>query len=166
MKSARRAFTVRMAMSIVVFFVGIALIIVSVVLFAIGHLNSRQAFGVGGSLVGGIASMLAVVYSGPLKDIRQSASDLGTANVAFIGYVHQVLQISHTFSSHYLSDGVTYDKLAQSTALIGNAMQDASSILADVASRRPSAASSAPPRSRPYAGDPTTAHGETAAAAT
>jgi hypothetical protein len=122
---ARQAFVVRMVMSIVVFSIGVVLVLASSIMFLFGDLDTTAAWGAGGTLVGGLTAMLAVTYTGPLKDIRQSMSDLGSATVAFIGYVHQVLEISHTFTALYLRDRISFDELAKSSALLRAATRDA-----------------------------------------
>ena len=73
---------------------------------------------------------LLTVYSGPLKDIRQSVSDLGAANVAFIGFVHQVLQVSHVFTAHYLRETVSFDEARQAAEIIAVASKNATAALA------------------------------------
>ena len=51
---------------------------------------------------------------------------MGEANAIFIGYIHRVLQVSHTFSSRYLSKkGVTNEDLDFYSQLIENNMNDA-----------------------------------------
>jgi hypothetical protein len=113
-----------MVMSIVVFALGVVLVVASSAQFLFGDLDTTAAWGTGGTFVGGLTTMLLVTYSGPLKDIRQSMSDLGSATVAFIGYVHQVLQISHTFTALYLRDRITFDDLDKSSKLLRDATRD------------------------------------------
>jgi len=67
---------------------------------------------------------LLVIYSGPLKEIRQSVNDLGIANASFIAYVHPVLEISHTFSFYYLQQQITFQEMEKSSKLIQEAMFD------------------------------------------
>jgi HEAT repeat protein len=129
-KSARTAFTIRTAMSICVFVIGVALIATSIALFVSGKLTTAQAVGSGTAFTGGLVATLLTVYSGPLKDIRQSVSDLGAANVAFIGFVHQVLQVSHTFTAHYLRGTVSFDEAQQAAEIIAVASKTATAALA------------------------------------
>jgi hypothetical protein len=68
--------------------------------------------------------MLLVIYRGPLREIRNSVNDLGIASAAFIAYIHRVLQISHTFSFHYLKQQITFDAVEKSSKLIKEAMSD------------------------------------------
>lgn len=122
-EAAQNGFRWRMRMSIAVFFVGMALLIVSSMRFLFGDdLSTEQLFGSGVSFFAGVASVLLTIYSGPLKDIRQSVRDLSAASAAFIGYVHTVLQISHTFSSQYLQQRMTFAEMKESSALLQAAM--------------------------------------------
>jgi HEAT repeat protein len=142
--SARKAFIVRTVMSVCVFVLGVGLIAVSVVLFISGDLTTSQIVGSGTAFTGGLVATLLTVYSGPLKDIRQSVSDLGAANVAFIGFVHQVLQVSHTFTAHYLQGTVTFEQAQQAAAIITSASTTAANVLAATGSSARST-SQAPP---------------------
>lgn len=128
--SARKAFTIRTVMSICVFVIGVALIGTSIALFVSGKLTAAQAVGSGTAFTGGLVATLLTVYSGPLKDIRQSVSDLGAANVAFIAFVHQVLQVSHTFTAHYLHGTVSFDEARQAAEIITLASNTATAALA------------------------------------
>lgn len=127
---ARQAFAVRVAMSVGVFVVGLLLVTASAAKFLFGSLDGAAAWGTGGTFVGGITTMLAVTYSGPLKDVRDSVRDLGSATAAFIGFVHQVLQISHTFSSLYLRDRITFEDTAKASDLLQKATAAAVASLA------------------------------------
>ena len=62
---ARWGFRVRMAMSVVVFVVGVLLLTVSSWQFLFGSLDATQAWGAGVSFVGGLGAMLLVIYSDP-----------------------------------------------------------------------------------------------------
>lgn len=127
---ARLAFMIRIVMSAVVFVVGVVLVLASAAAFIFGDLDTTQAWGTGGTLAGGVGAMLAITYTGPLKDVRLSVRDLASATTAFIGYVHQVLQVSHTFSSCYLQGRMTYADLERSSQLLSKATQEAVALLA------------------------------------
>ena len=122
--AARWGFSARMIMSCIVFFVGITLLIISSYKFLSGDLSGTQIWGTSASFASGLASMLLVIYTGPLKDIRQAVSDLGASSAAFIAYVHRILQISHTFSAKYLRQEITYEDTEKSSKLLGEAMND------------------------------------------
>jgi hypothetical protein len=122
-RSAQQGFRARVYMSIAVFCVGIVLLCASSVRFLIGDLSADELWGPGVSFVAGLTSMLLVVYTGPLKEIRRSVSDLGSASAAFIAYVHQILEISHTFTSLYMRERMTFEEMEKSSRLIGDAMQ-------------------------------------------
>ena len=66
--------------------------------------------------------MLLIIYTGPLKEIRQAVIDLGTASAAFIAYVHQVLETSHTFRFFYTQEKMDFEEMEKSSAIIRDAM--------------------------------------------
>lgn len=108
----------RLAMSVCTFLVGLGLTIWSVYQFSLDRETATSMWGAGVSMVAGLSSMLAIVYAGPLKDIGNSVEDLARANAVFIGFVHTVLQISHTFSAMYLRGGLTFDDTSRSSQLV------------------------------------------------
>ncbi len=57
--------------------------------------------GVGGA-VAGFTTLLVLFYTGPLKNIRQSMTDLVRVNAVFMGYVRQIHQIDTVFKQLYL----------------------------------------------------------------
>lgn len=121
-QEAQRGFVVRMRMSIAAFVVGIVLVVLSSWKVIFGNVEAAQLWGPGISFAGGITTMLLTIYSGPLKEIRRSVNDLGSANVAFIAYIHRVLQISHTFAYHYLNGKIEFEQMEKSSDLIEKAM--------------------------------------------
>ncbi len=124
LSDARIGFRIRMAMSVVVFIIGAVLVVASSWQFLFGGLDPAAAWGAGGSFVGGLGAMLLVVYSGPLRDIREAVADLATSNAIFIAYVHRVLQASHTFTALYLRERVTLDEAEHAGRLMQEAMRD------------------------------------------
>lgn len=126
---AQYGFTTRMAMSVIVFLVGIFLLILSSWEILFEQIKSEQIFGVGVSFITGLGMMLTIVYRGPLKEIRKSVNDLGIASAAFIAYVHRVLEISHTFSYYYLNQKITFSEMTNSSKLIDEAMNNTVGLL-------------------------------------
>jgi len=121
---AQFGFLARMILSIVVFGVGILLLLVSSYQFMFAELDSQQMFGNGVSFVSGLSTLLLIIYTGPLKEIRSAVNDLGTASAAFIAYVHRVLQVSHTYSFYYLKQKITFEEMEKSSRWIEDAMND------------------------------------------
>lgn len=119
---AQYGFLVRMIMSIAVFLVGLLLFAVSSWQMLFGSLNTEQLLGPGVSFISGLSVMIAVIYSGPLKEIRASVDDLGVASAAFIAYVHRILEISHTFTYYYLRNQISFEEVVKSNNLIDEAM--------------------------------------------
>ena len=125
-RNARLGFLARIIMSIVVFAFGMILLVISAIrIITEGSLTDVKdmIYGTGTPLAVGIGMMLSVVYSGPLKDIRQSVNDVGSANAAFLAYVHRILEISHTFSYFYLKNEITFEQTKQSNELMKDAMR-------------------------------------------
>ena len=128
-KSAKEGFDTRKRMSEGIYYIGIGLVIVSSLAFFSGRLSPEQMFGAGVSFFSGIITIFRITYAGPLADIQQSVEDLGIASAAFIGYVHRVLEISHTFSFYYLSQKMSFEEMEKSSRLIEDAMMDANILL-------------------------------------
>ncbi len=120
--AARIGYLVRMSMGCIVFLVGMVLLTVSFYLYITNQLSGNQLWGTGVSFVSGLGSMILVIYTGPLKDIRGAVSDMGASNAAFIAYIHRILQISHTFSAYYLNQNITFEDTRASCSLIDQAM--------------------------------------------
>ena len=120
----RRAVILWEVATFVVFLVGMGLLIASGVLVMSGQRSPEQLYGSGIAFVSGLGTMLLIVYTGPLKEIRRSVSDLGIASAAFIAYVHRVLETSHTFTFYYLRQQITFDEMKKSGDLIASAMMD------------------------------------------
>lgn len=126
---AQYGFLVRIIMSVLVFLVGIGLLSVSSMQIIFGQMQPEQLWGPGVSLASGLGTMLLIIYTGPLKEIRKSVNDLGIASATFIAYVHRILEISHTFSYYYLKQRITFGEMRKSSELIQNAMIDIVTIL-------------------------------------
>ena len=109
---ARRGFTISLLMSGTIFLIGVILLVVSIYLLL--QPNStlvQQWFGIGGSL-GGLVSILAMFYKGPLERIEKSVANLVQTEIAFLGYIRQVTQISAMFEREYLdNDNFNLDQL-------------------------------------------------------
>jgi HEAT repeat protein len=123
-EAAHLGFRLRMWMSVLVFVVGMAVVITSASVFLFGGVSGDRLWGTGVTFAGGLGAMLAVVYSGPLREIRQSVADLGASSAAFIGFIHRILQASHTFSYYYLKSTITFLEAGESSDLISKALTD------------------------------------------
>lgn len=110
-------FIIQLTMSSLVFLIGMGLTIWSVIQFSKEPSSAASLWGPGASLVAGMASMVAIAYSGPIKNVQNSVDAVGRANAIFIAFVHSILQSSHVFSMRYMrgaldiSDAVEINKL-------------------------------------------------------
>jgi hypothetical protein len=119
--TAKLGFNVRLLMSIVIFLVGLGLLIASSIKMLGTKSDLLQAIG---PFTAGLGTMLLIVYAGPLKDVRQSVSDVATANAVFIAYIHRVLEISQTFASYCVKEEMTFEEMVKSSNLIKEAMDN------------------------------------------
>jgi len=123
---AQYGFVARMILSVIAFLAGLVLFLISGWRLIFGNFNLEglvSLLGTGISFISGLSTMYYVVVRSPLKEIRQSVSDLGIASAAFIAYIHQVLEISHTFSFYYLNGKISFDEMKKSNELIRKSMQ-------------------------------------------
>jgi len=118
-------FVARLTMSVCTFIAGLCLTIWSVYQFSLDKETAIGMWGAGISMFTGIGSMLVVIYTGPLKDIGKSVEELAKANAIFIGFIHTVLQISHTFSAKYIQGDFSFEETAQSNQLIQKTVRHA-----------------------------------------
>lgn len=124
-EKAREGFKYRLYMSGAVFIVGLLLVILfgTKLLLEVTRTGDALPYAALIPFLSGLGVMVLVTYTGPMKEIRQSVNDLGTASAAFIAYVHRVLQTSHTFSYYYLTRKITFKELKQASDIIGTAME-------------------------------------------
>lgn len=97
---ARAAFWFSMVMHTIVFLIGVAVLIGSLVLAFRGGLDSVTAL-VGGA-VGTLTVVLTAFYRNPLQNVRGSLNALMQVDVVFLAYVRQINQIDATFKHMFL----------------------------------------------------------------
>ena len=134
---ANLGFILRATMSVALFLFGMYLMYDSYQLFKANPDSTTALFGAGVPFLTGLGTMLSMVFWGPLREIRNAVSDVGAANVAFIAYIHRVLQVSHTFSHYYLSGKISFEELEKSSKLIEDTMDDAVRVLRNLKENKP-----------------------------
>lgn len=121
---AKSGFAARLWMNIIMFSLGVSLTIVSMYLLLSNNSGGLESlFGIGTSLLAGIITMASTLFFGPLKEIAKSVADVGVLNTTLIGYIHRVLQISHTFEYLYLTQKIDLESLKTLNQHIDNATQ-------------------------------------------
>jgi hypothetical protein len=101
---AKRGFMISLMMSGIVFTVGIFLLVGSASVLYWGNPNQAQiVIGFLGGLTG-IGSILFMFYRDPLGRIERAVSNLVQTEVAFLGYIRQVTQITAMFEREYLDN--------------------------------------------------------------
>lgn len=121
---AQIGFVLRALMSVTLFGIGAYLVLSSYTHFVSGTLDVEGFFGPGVAFVAGLGTMLTMIYTGLLREIRKSVSDVGAADAAFMAYIHRLLQVSHTFSYYYLDGKATFDELETAGDLIEDTLQE------------------------------------------
>jgi hypothetical protein len=82
LKDARRGFQARTLMSVAVFCLGVLLVLFASYTIIFPKVGAAAVTGGYMMVASGLAVMLLVIYTGPLKEIRQSVTDLATASAA------------------------------------------------------------------------------------
>ena len=103
MKYARNGFLMSMWMHGIIFAMGVIVLGVSIyVALAQDFSDFERYIGIGGA-AGSLGTLLYLFYRDPLKNIRESVTNLVTVNVVFSGYVRQINQIDATFKQLFLA---------------------------------------------------------------
>ncbi|WP_420632014.1 HEAT repeat domain-containing protein [Candidatus Leptofilum sp.] len=108
---ANLGFILRISLNLAIFAIGAYFMIDSYGRIVNNELTTQQLTTLMAVFIGGGATMFATFFTFPLKQIKRAVTDVGLANVAFISYIHGVLQISHTFSYFYLNGDITFDEI-------------------------------------------------------
>ncbi len=125
---AQIGFILRATMSVSLFFIGAYLVLDSYQAIKSG-IDPALIYGPSVSFVAGLGTMLTMIFTGPLKEIRKAVGDVGTATTVFIAYIHRILQISHTFSYYYLQRKINFEELEKAGKLIEDTMRDTVELL-------------------------------------
>jgi HEAT repeat protein len=116
---ARHAFSLSLVMHAVIFGVGLIILILSLnVALSEGYEVLERYIGLGAA-GGSLATLLAMFYKDPLKNIRESVTSLIKVNVIFLGFVRQINQIDATFKQLFLEpQGLQIDKMTKTVKQI------------------------------------------------
>lgn len=77
------------------------------------------------ALIGILIFSSAILYGGPIRDVKQSVKELSAANVVYMAYTQRVLEISTSFKHLFLKNQLSQEGVVASNELIGKAMNDA-----------------------------------------
>jgi HEAT repeat protein len=103
MAQARAGFTMSMTMHGVIFAIGVVVLSFSLyVALSQGFETFERYVGIGAA-IGSLGTLLLLFYRDPLKNIRESVTNLVKVNVIFLGYVRQINQIDATFKHLFLA---------------------------------------------------------------
>lgn len=110
-------------MSICVFVIGMG-VTVAAVWQMVSADDGGTLLGPGTSLVAGLTAMLAVIYTGPLKNVRDSVSDLAQASVGFITFMHRLQFVTSLTAADFADGRATYQSLGRTLKFLGDAATD------------------------------------------
>jgi HEAT repeat protein len=103
-KQAKRGFAISLSMSAVIFGIGVVLLGLSLYIIIRPNASQfQQLFGVGGGLAG-LGTILTMFYRGPLERVERAVTNLVQIEIAFLGYIRQVTQITAMFEREYLDN--------------------------------------------------------------
>jgi hypothetical protein len=103
MSQAKFSFWLSMTMHTIVFGLGVAVLIASLLLALRDGLTTTSTWiGVGGAGAGVLTILLTSFYRNPLRNVRGSLNSLMQVDVVFLGYIRQVNQIDATFKHMFL----------------------------------------------------------------
>jgi HEAT repeat protein len=103
MSQAKVSFWMSLIMHSIVFGIGVAVLIASmVVAFGGGPPAVSAWIGVGGAGASALTILLSAFYRNPLRNVRGSLNALMQVDVIFLGYVRQINQIDATFKHMFL----------------------------------------------------------------
>jgi hypothetical protein len=125
MGRAQQGFLMSMWMHGIIFGIGVVVLVVSLyVALSQGFETFERYVGVGAA-VGSLGTLLLMFYTGPLRNIRQSVTDLVEVNVVFLGYVRQINQIDATFKQLFLaSSGFGVKQMKQTVEQIQDSVKN------------------------------------------
>lgn len=122
---ANLGFLVRILLNLAIFGIGGYFMVDSYNRIVAGTLTTQQLTALMAVFIGGGATMFATFFTFPLKQIKRAVTDVGLANVAFISYIHCVLQISHTFSYFYLNGDISFNEIKNAAKQIEETSHEA-----------------------------------------
>ena len=116
---ARAGFAMSMIMHGTIFAIGVVALGFSLyVALAQGFEIFERYVGIGAA-AGSLGTLLLLFYKDPLKNIRESVTNLVKVNVIFLGYVRQINQIDATFKQLFLaSTGFSIDQMNETVRQI------------------------------------------------
>ncbi|MDJ0836770.1 MAG: hypothetical protein QNK37_09655 [Acidobacteriota bacterium] len=134
-EEAKRGFKISLFMSTTIFIIGVILLAGSIYLMLKGEDTAQILGGVGA--LSGLGTILTMFYKGPMEKIERSVANLVQTEIAFLGYIRQVTQITAMFEREYLS-GEAFD-LKDLEALLNyteNAMKETMPLVSLYTARR------------------------------
>jgi HEAT repeat protein len=109
-----------LTMNQVVFWLGFGVIIIGVVSVFI-HPSENKFFGTAG-IVAGLGTLVSLFFFGPLTRVQQALTELVQIEIAFMAFMHRLLQARSIFEKLYLAESIDLDSLTRFDELLQKGM--------------------------------------------
>jgi len=116
----RRNYETSLTMNRVVFWLGFIVIIIGVSSVYINP-SENKFFGTAG-VVAGLGTLVSLFFFGPLTRVQQALMELVQIEVAFVAFMHRLLQARSIFEQLYLAKSIDLHSLTRFDELLENGM--------------------------------------------
>src|SRR5271157_4004071 len=123
----RRNYQTSLTMNRVIFWLGFTVIIVGVLSVCINP-SENKFFGTAG-VVAGLGTLVSLFFFGPLTRVQQALTKLVQIEVAFMAFMHRLLQARSIFEQLYLAQSIDLDSLTRFDQLLEKGMSSTVELL-------------------------------------
>lgn len=113
-------------MNTVVFVIGVIVILMGVVLIIFDRAN--LLFGTVG-VISGLGTLVSLFFLGSIKRVQKSLTEIVQVEVAYLSFMHRILQARSIFESQYLAEKITLESLLIFDKLLHDNMQSTMELL-------------------------------------
>ena len=124
----RRNYEASLSMNSVVFWLGILVVVIGVGSALFVPDGGAIFFGATG-VVAGLGTLVSLFLFGPLNRVQHALTELVQIEVAFVAFMHRLLQARSIFEQLYLSGDIDIDTLSRFDALLENGMRQTVELL-------------------------------------
>jgi hypothetical protein len=116
----KKNYDTNVLMNQIIFFLGI-LVVISGIVVEIAFPAENRFFGTAG-IIAGLGTLVSLFFFGPLKKIQQAITELIQVEVAFMSFMHRILQARSIFEQMYISKKIDINALSKFDTLINDGM--------------------------------------------
>jgi hypothetical protein len=122
----RKNYSTTLSMNKIVFSIGLLIILLGIVLIIVDKAN--LLFGTAG-VIAGLTTLVSLFFSGTIKGVQKSLTEIVQVEVAYLSFMHRLLQARSIFENHYLSKQITIESLEKFDKLFCDNMQSTITLL-------------------------------------